>query len=130
MLICDHCTHFYNRQLSVLLTNFNSLSFSPSSSLSLSPSLSLCYAIRSETDSLQSHNRIARIFCVRVQMKNEACLVEATPSDQSLSTQLRSRGCYLVQQVKENRLFLWYGAKCTKSLRKSAIVAARRMKNR
>ena len=73
---------------------------------------------------------MARIFCARSQQKNEACLVEATPSDQTFSTQLRSRGCFVIQHVKENRLFLWYGSKCTKSLRKSATVAAKMMKNR
>lgn len=63
-------------------------------------------------------------------MKNEACLVEATPTDESISTQLRSRGCFVIQHVRENRLFVWYGSKCTNSLKKSATVAAKMMKNR
>lgn len=89
----------------------------------------LC-VIRSETDHLQSQSRKVRIYCVRVQMKNEACLVEVTPTDESISTQLRSRGCYVIQQVRENGLFLWYGSRCTNSLKKSATMAAKMMKNR
>ena len=90
-----------------------------------------CFSLfRSETDHLQSRTRNIRIFCVRVQMKNEACLVEATPADESISSQLRSRGCYVIQQVRDNRLFLWYGSKCTTSLKKSATVAAKMMRNR
>lgn len=63
-------------------------------------------------------------------MKNEACLVETTPTDDSISTQLRSRGCHVIHDVKENRLFLWYGSKCTNTLKKSATVAAKILKNR
>lgn len=87
---------------------------------------------RSETDSLQSKSRETRTFCVRVQMKNEACLVEVTPNDEKLciGTQLRSRGCYVLYNVRKNRLFLWQGSKCTKSLRKSGKVAAKMLKNR
>lgn len=70
------------------------------------------------------------MFVARSQVKNEACLVETTPTDESISTQLRSRGCHVIQHVKENRLFLWYGSKCTISLRKSATVAAKMLKNR
>ena len=58
--------------------------------------------------------------------------MEVTPSDekQPIGSQLRSRGCYVVLHVTENRLFVWYGSKCTKSLRKSASVAARMLRNR
>ncbi len=67
-----------------------------------------------------------------MQQKNEACLVEATPSDerQYLGTQLRSRGSFVIYHVRKNRLFLWYGAKASVGLKKSATKAARLLRNR
>ena len=87
---------------------------------------------RSDTDSLASKKHPVRIFYVRGQVKREACLVEVTPGDpkQSLSSQLRSRGCAVVMDVKRNRLFLWCGAKATPALLKSGRAAARSLKRR
>ena len=67
-----------------------------------------------------------------MQQKNEACLIECTPSDerQCLGAQLRSRGAYVVYHVRKNRLFLWYGVKSMAPLKKSATRAARMLRNR
>lgn len=72
------------------------------------------------------------MFCVRGQVKGEACLVEVTPDDpkENLSPQLRSRGCSVLLDVRRNRLFLWCGSKCTTMLIKSAKMAARKLKKR
>ena len=85
---------------------------------------------RSETHSLHSTDMKYRLFCVRVQVKNEACLLEISTHGKPLSTYLRSRGSYVVYHVSSRKLYLWQGSKVTKSLRKSALTAARKLRNR
>ncbi len=72
------------------------------------------------------------MFCVRVQVKSEASLVEVTSSDEkkNVNAHLRSRGCFVIYHMKKNRLFLWYGSKSTTMLRKSGLVAAKMLRNR
>ena len=72
------------------------------------------------------------MFCVRVQVKGEAHLVEVALVDElkPIGSALRSRGCYVIYHVKASQVFLWYGSRCTKSLKRSGTVAARMLQDR
>ena len=90
------------------------------------------FSSRSETDSLQSRSKGVRVFSVCGQMKNETCLVEVTPEDrqQPISGCLRSRGCYVIYDAGAGTVFVWYGSKSTKLLKRCATLSARILRNR
>lgn len=71
------------------------------------------------------------VLCVHVL----CCVVFPQPThvythSQPLATQLRSRGCYIIQYVKPATLTLWVGSKSTAALRKVAQKAIRCLKER
>ena len=47
-----------------------------------------------------------------------------------IASQLRSRGCYVLYHRSSGLLYLWQGSKVSHALKKSAITAARMLRNR
>ena len=89
------------------------------------------HGCRSETHSLQCTINDCRLFCVRVQVREQACLQEITPKHQCpLASQLRSRGCYVLCHVSGRRLYLWMGSKVTQGLRRAAKKASKLLRKR
>jgi supervillin len=72
-----------------------------------------------------------RLFAVRGNLKSEACLIEIPwKRNESMSSQLRSRGCCVLHHLSGNVVYLWHGSKATTLLQRAAkrcVVKLRRM---
>lgn len=85
---------------------------------------------RSDNNSVETSNSSVKMYSVRGQEKDEAFLLELDGTSQPLSSQLRSRGCYIIHNVKSAQLFLWIGSKSVAVLQKVAQRAIKHLKNR
>ena len=87
---------------------------------------------RSNTDSLESSTKQCHVFCVRGQSRSEAQLVEVTPENENatLSTCLRSRGCYVFYHSPVRKVYVWHGSKTTLSMKRCAHYATKLLKKR